>query len=298
MGWNNPPIPWSELERTLSDRRRPGPVGDGGDSPAWSHKRAPYLPPAIPAADTDVVPYAELHAHSNFSFLDGASSPEELLEEAVRLGLHAIALADHDGFYGVARLSEAAEAQKRVATIIGAELSIGLSKPQNGSADPEGNHLLVLARKAEGYHRLAGAITSAQLAGEQKGRPLYDLAELSERAGGEWLVLTGCRKGAVRRALIEGGRHDGGQAAAREVDRLIDLFGRDNVVVELLDNGGPLDSGYNDSLAAIAASRRLPVVATGNVHYATPKQHRLATALAAVRARRSLDELDGWLPAS
>jgi error-prone DNA polymerase len=41
MGWNNPPIPWSELERTLSDRRRPGPVGDGGDSPAWSHKRAP-----------------------------------------------------------------------------------------------------------------------------------------------------------------------------------------------------------------------------------------------------------------
>ncbi|MDQ1548811.1 MAG: error-prone polymerase [Microbacteriaceae bacterium] len=298
MGWNNPPIPWSELERTLSGRRRPGPVGDGGDSPAWSHKRAPYLPPAIPAASTDVVPYAELHAHSNFSFLDGASSPEELLEEAVRLGLHAIALADHDGFYGVARLSEAAEAQKRVATIIGAELSIGLSKPQNGSADPEGNHLLVLARKAEGYHRLAGAITSAQLAGEQKGRPLYDLAELSERAGGEWLVLTGCRKGAVRRALIEGGRHDGGQAAAREVDRLIDLFGRDNVVVELLDNGGPLDSGYNDSLAAIAASRRLPVVATGNVHYATPKQHRLATALAAVRARRSLDELDGWLPAS
>src|ERR1019366_256530 len=163
MGYSNPPIPWSEFERALSTGRRPGvpPVGaDGGDSPAWSNKRMPYVPPpgAGPTArdpNEEIVPYAELHAHSNFSFLDGASSPEQLLEEAQRLGLHALGLTDHDGFYGIVRMAEAAESYN-IKTVFGAELSLGLRKPQNGEADPEGSHLVVLARGEEGYHRLAG----------------------------------------------------------------------------------------------------------------------------------------------
>ncbi|HEV7950217.1 MAG TPA: error-prone DNA polymerase, partial [Glaciihabitans sp.] len=76
------------------------------------------------------------------------------------------------------------------------------------------------------------------------------------------------------------------------------LFGPDNVVVELMDSGNPLDSTHNDVLASIAQSRNLSTVATGNVHYATPQQHKLASALSAVRARRSLDDMDGWLPSS
>ena len=295
MGYSNPPIPWSEFERALSNGSRPGapPVGaDGGDSPAWSNKRMPYVPTEIAEPTAATVPYAELHAHSNFSFLDGASSPEQLLEEARRLGLTGLALTDHDGLYGIVHMAEAAE-NYDVTTMFGAELSLGLSKPQNGEPDPQGSHLLLLARMEEGYHRLAGAITSAQLAGEEKGRPLYDLGELSERAGGNWTVLTGCRKGAVRQALPAGAA-----AVTREVDRLVDLFGRENVLVELFDHGDPLASSSNDLLAEVARARRLRVVATGNVHYATPRQHRLATALAAVRARRSLDEIDGWLPAS
>src|SRR6185437_10674086 len=141
MGWGNPPIPWSELERRLAGRAKPGghpPAdggsagriadggsagriadggsagriadGDGGDSPAWSRKRPHYERPDEPVepfeptrpagAITDYVPYAELHCHSNFSFLDGASEPEELAEEAARLGIEALAITDHDGFYG------------------------------------------------------------------------------------------------------------------------------------------------------------------------------------------------------
>ncbi len=301
MGWSNPPIPWSEFERALSEGRRPGspPVGaDGGDSPAWSRKRTAYRAPRGIERPEHVVPYAELHAHSSFSFLDGASMPEELLEEAARLGLAGLALTDHDGLYGAVRLAEAAEAMG-VPTIFGAELSLGLPSPQNGVADPAGSHLLVLARGQEGYHRLAGAITAAQLAGGEKGRPVYDLDDLAERAEGRWLVLTGCRKGAVRRALAAARSPErGGAAAGEELDRLVARFGRENVAVELFDHGAPLDSRVNDVLAALAAERGLPVVATGVVHYATPAQHPLATALAAVRARRSLDELDGWLPAS
>ena len=314
MGWSNPPIPWSEFERKLSDASRPStrPLGaDGGDSPAWSAKRTAYQAQEPQRSDdAGLVPYAELHAHSSFSFLDGASSPESLLEEAARLGLHALALTDHDGFYGIVRMAEAAAAQKILGggapdTVFGAELSLGLRTPQNGIADPEGSHLLVLARQKEGYHRLAGALTHAQLTGDEKGRPLYDLELLSEQsgsgqAGGDWTILTGCRKGTVRQALTRSGvnRSDRERDAAREVDLLAALFGRDRVLVELTDGGNPLDSTHNDALAAIAAAQGLGVVATGNVHFATPKQHHLASALAAVRARRSLDEMDGWLPAS
>ncbi|MCI0685768.1 MAG: error-prone DNA polymerase [Sporichthyaceae bacterium] len=302
MGYNNPPVPWSELERRLSGRRPGGPPfsGDGGDSPAWTSIRPPYDPPVSqrptpPPPDT-VVPYAELHCHSNFSFLDGASHPEELVETAVTLGLHAIALTDHDGLYGVVRLAEAAAAYQ-VKTIFGAELSLELTRPQAGEADPEGRHLLVLARGTEGYHRLAGAITEGQLAGREKGKPVYDLDRLAEQAGGHWLILTGCRKGLVPHALLD---PDGGgpEAAARELDRLVALFGPGNVAVELWDHGYPQDCERNDALFQLATEAGLPVVATNNVHYAAPSRRRLATALAAVRARRSLDGLDGWLPAA
>ena len=74
MGFNNPRMPWSELERRLSDGRPRNsvPGKDGGDSPAWSRKRQPYEPPPPGRARSTAVPYAELHCHSNFSFLDGA----------------------------------------------------------------------------------------------------------------------------------------------------------------------------------------------------------------------------------
>ena len=301
MGYSNPPISWSEFERRLSDARRPGgpPEGaDGGDSPAWSLKRHPYRPPTgAPERDPDAVPYAELHAHSNFSFLDGASGPEELLEEASRLGLHALALTDHDGFYGSVRMAEAAD-QHPVHTVFGAELSLGLGAPQQGVPDPEGSHLLLLARGSAGYHAMSGLITEAQLAAEaEKGRPEYDETQLVERLAGKVVALTGCRKGRVRQALVTPSGLDPA-AAGRELDRLVDAFGRDGVVVELFDTGAPLDGPANDALYALAGSRRLRTVATANAHAASPERRRLATALAAVRARRSLDEMDGWLPAA
>lgn len=129
------------------------------------------VPPTSPATTSGhrcgVCPYAELHAHSHFSFLDGASRPEHLVEEAVRLGIDTLTLTDHDGLYGIVRMAEAAQGQG-VRTAFGAELSLGLTAPQNGVADPEGSHLLVLARREAGYHRLARAITAAQLAGAER----------------------------------------------------------------------------------------------------------------------------------
>ena len=167
MGWNNPDIPWSELERRLS-----GTV-TAGDLPISRHK-VPYEAPAVQGPQGPVVPYAELHCHSSYSFLDGASGPDHLVTEAVRLGLSALAVTDHDGFAGAPLFAEVA-AEHGLSTVHGAELSLGLTRPQNGVADPEGSHLLVLARGVEGYHRLAAAMTDAHLRGDEKGRPDHDL---------------------------------------------------------------------------------------------------------------------------
>ncbi|MPY97398.1 MAG: DNA polymerase III subunit alpha [Actinophytocola sp.] len=309
MGWSNPPMRWSELERALSGRSEPDVIGDGSDSPAWTRRREGYFRPdhladlrAEGQAGSDCrVPYAELHCHSNFSFLDGASHPEELVEEASRLGLDAIALTDHDGMYGVVRFAQAAR-ELGVRTVYGAELSLELSAPQNGVADPEGEHLLLLARNERGYASLCRAITAGQLAGHdggdtrtEKGRPIYRIDEVAEQVAGDCVVLTGCRKGPVRSALSDTDPTSGYRAAAGRLRRLTDLFGKDNVYVELFDHGLPTDSTRNDDMATLAAEFGLPTVATSVAHYAAPHRGRLAAALAAIRARRSLDDMDGWL---
>src|ERR1700710_843859 len=152
MGFNNPDMPWYEVEALLSGRkpdhhsdhqdvrqqdvrqkdgRAPGSPSwnAGGDGPAWSRKRQPYEPPDPDATKPLLrpglpkVPYAELHCHSNFSFLDGVSRPEQLAEEAARLELEALAVTDHDGLYGVVRFAEAARAVG-LPTVFGAELTL------------------------------------------------------------------------------------------------------------------------------------------------------------------------------
>ena len=301
MGFNNPGVSWTELERRLSGRFGGAPDAadwegaDGGDSPAWSRHRQAFEAPEI-RRPSHVVPYAELHCHSNFSFLDGASHPEELVTEAARLGLEALAITDHDGFYGVVRFAEAAR-EVGMPTVFGSELSLGLTEPQNGVADPAGDHQIVLARDPEGYAALGSLISKGQMAGE-KGAPRLSFSDIADAAAAgaadHWVLLTGGRKGRVPRALVESGP----SAAGVELQRLIDAVGRDNVVVELWDHGDPLDSARNDELARLAARYGVGLVATNNVHYATPTRRRLATALSAVRARRSLDEIDGWLPPS
>ena len=321
MGFGNPVIPWRELERRMGSprpteptegqptgsRRGHGDRGpDGGDSPAWSRKRAAYQAPSI-AADNGLVPYAELHAHSSFSFLDGASDPEQLVEEAVRLGLESLALTDHDGMYGVARFAEAADAFG-LPTVFGAELNLDIPMPSTqaersiaarvGVEDPPGEHLLVLARNPTGYASLCRAISQAQLRGGAKGRPVYDINEMAALASDNWLILTGCRKGRLQQALYRDGF---GQldvdAAGRALDELVERFGRDNVAVELSHALEPLADERYAALAGLAEQRRLVLLASTNAHYAAPRDRPLATAIAAVRARSSMDSLDGWLPA-
>jgi error-prone DNA polymerase len=281
VGWNGGPPTWAEMERVLNSRPPLSePAADGNDSPAWSRKRPDYLPPGddLPRRGS-AMPYAELHVHSAFSFLDGASTPEELVEEASRLGLRAIALTDHDGLYGVVRFAQAAR-ELRMATVFGAELSLS-NTVRTDVPDPPGPHLLVLARGPEGYRRLSRQLAAAHLAGGEKGKPRYDYDVLAEAAGGHWHILTGCRKGHVRQALSAGGP----DAAAEALADLVDRFGANRVSIELTHHGHP----------ALAPRFGVGVLATTAAHVAEPGRARLAAAMAAIRARNSLDSAAGWL---
>ena len=236
--------------------------------------------------------YAELHAHSGFSFLDGASDPEELVAEAARQQLSGLALTDHHGLYGVVRFAEAARTFG-LPTVFGCEITLEAADDRVGVRDPSGEHLVVLARSPAGYRRLATMLGEAHLARGEKGSPQLSLDEVAAYAN-QWLVLTGCRKGPLTRALVD----EGPRAAQAELERLLDAFGRENLAVELWDHGAPDDVARNDVLAQLAVRYDVTVVATGNVHYATPDAFARANVLSAIRARESLDEMQGWLGAS
>ncbi|MFJ9691674.1 error-prone DNA polymerase [Kitasatospora sp. NPDC101183] len=289
MGFtSHPTLPWSELHRRLTGTgggsttpERPvvvplhRPAEKPVEKPAEKHSEKPPTP--------DSEPWAELHVHSAFSFLDGASDPEALAAEAARLGVETLAITDHDGLYGAVRLAEAARGTG-VATAFGAELTI-----RHGDAT---EHLLVLARDPSGYRRLSAAIASAHLSGGAKGRPAYDVAALADAHGGHWAVLTGCRLGRVPAALPDE------RGAERQLHTLTEAFGRENVHVELIDQWLPGDDRRNDALAALAARQKLTTVASTNAHHAAPAQGRLAQSLAALHDRRTLQDAAGWTSAA
>lgn len=275
MGWFHGPAEWAEVERILSGRSAP--KRQKSTEPGKRVRRAgTFLPPvrSTPGENPPASTYAELHAHSAYSFLDGASSPEAMVAAAIDLGLSHIALTDHNGFYGVVRFAEAA-AEHGIATVFGSELTL-----------PGDEHLLVLARGNEGYRRLSSAIADAHMRGGEKGTLSYDVDALAAASEGQWQILTGCRKGAVRRALAAGGT----EAARAELRRLAALFGHDNIAVELTLHGEPEDTERCDALAQLAEEEGMPVVATTAAHCATPKDSRLASAMAALAARDSLEE--------
>ena len=330
MGFDNPIIPWQELERRLSDRAGASPRSDGALSNG-TRGRDRVEPLGRPgrgdpnrARGVLRVPYAELHAHSRFSFLDGASNPNELVAEAVRLGLDALALTDRDGFYGVVRFAEAAE-EAGLPTVFGTELTLdqprrrrrsarpssppGQEESQNTSGPPgqeqlkhvasppgrEESRVVVLARDAAGYAALGTLISRAHMAG-RKGAPRLSTAEFLEAAAAHrdrWAILTGAHEGAVPSALVA----HGPRAAAVALDRLIDAAGAGNVFVELWDHGDPLDCHRNDALAELGVRRGVQPVCANAVRYASPADRCLADALAAVGERRGLPDHDGWLPA-
>ena len=239
-------------------------------------------------------PYIELHCHSGFSFLDGASHPEELVFQALELGYPALALTDHNGLYGSMEFAQTALAEG-LQPITGAEVTVALDIPGipqglDGldAADPDGDplirgcHMTLLADTPAGYANLCRLLSEAHLESE-RGRPTLPLSSLFARTEG-LIALTGCRQGPLLVAL-----EDSVATAELLARRLQSAFGFGRLFVELQDNQEKGDSYRNRSLGRLADRLGIPVVATGNVHYHRPERHRLQDVFVSIRNRTTLN---------
>jgi len=213
----------------------------------------------------------DLHCHSCFSFLDGASHPQELVEQAVALGYTALALTDHDGVYGSLEFAQAAQ-EKGLAAITGAEVTLD-----------DGAHLTLLAETPEGYANLCRLLTLGHRSGERRF-PRLPVSALPEHARG-LIALSGCRQGQVPR-LVEEGRV---REAERTAAQYREWFG-DGYFLELQSNLVFGDTARNRALVELGARLRIPVVATNNTHYHVRERHRLQDTLVAIRHGVALDD--------
>ncbi|MBI5156835.1 MAG: PHP domain-containing protein, partial [Acidimicrobiia bacterium] len=278
--------------------------------------------------------YAELHCHSNFSFLDGASHPDALVERAVALGYEALAITDHDGFYGAPRFRLAA-AEAGLATVYGVE--VGLPRAGSRKASPPATRYPPPAREDGDWreagsgkreagarrgrtHRLHGTKPTAiepsdhlvLLAPDPRGyaalsrlvtraqfrgekdRAVYDQGELVEASGDGRLVAL---TGCHRGEVSRHAAAGDLAGAMGAAARLREVFpGR--LFIELWDHRMPGDDLRNDVAAEVAGRLRLPTIATNHVHYHDRSESDIAEVLAAIGGRRDLAAGYGHWPAT
>jgi len=221
--------------------------------------------------------YVELHAASAFSFLQGASLPEALVDRAAELGYSALALLDRDGVYGVPRFHKAARAAG-IRPIVGAELTIGAGRPgEAGPAClPHPPFLLpVLCESAEGYRNLCRLITRMKMRAA-KGEGALALDELDGATAG-LVALAG-------RPALDAGRFGVGGL----VDRLVGIFGRDRTYIELQRHYRRDEESANETLTQLAAAFRVPTIVTNGVRFASPQSRPLFDVLTCIHHHTDL----------
>jgi error-prone DNA polymerase len=224
------------------------------------------------------MPYVELHARSAFSFLEAASLPEALAQACSEKQLPAMALLDRNGFYGSPRFHFAAKGNK-IKAHVGAEVSVGAAPNAPSSYYP------LLAKDRAGYSNLCRLITKTKLRTQKNKPSAATLEELEEHATG-LVCMTGDEDGPLAAALRSGGKDE----ALRLLDRLVSIFGKDNVFVELQRHFRPEQESRNHAAIALAGELDLPLLATNGVLYARPDERPVLDALACVRHKCSLDE--------
>jgi error-prone DNA polymerase len=244
--------------------------------------------------------YVELHARSAFSFLEGASLPEELAAVCAQLKLPAMALLDVDGVYGAPRFHLAA-GKAKIKAHIGAEVTVQAQRisdcrfqiadlhPKNVSSICNlkseicnSFRLPLLVATRTGYQNLCRLITKMKLRAK-KSEGAVCAEELEEHADG-LICLTGGAEGPLAAALQRGGIDE----ARRQVDQLIGIFGHKNVYVELQRHFQREEESRNRAAIDIARSLNLPLLATNGVCYAAAKARELCDAFTAIRNHRTL----------
>ncbi|UWZ84547.1 DNA polymerase III subunit alpha [Occallatibacter riparius] len=235
--------------------------------------------------------YIEMHAASAFSFLQAASAPEDLIERAVAIEMPAMALTDHNGVYGAARFHTNAE-RNDIRAHIGAEISVSSFGPRLTPPAwlphqhiTEPARLPLLCESREGYQNLCQLITQFKMRETKKGAGAATFDDLSQYASG-LVCLTGGDEGPLAAALAHGG-----EDAGREVvERLMRIFGRENVYVELQRHQEREEEGRNQAALRIASYLKLPVLATNGVRYATAYDREVQDLFTSINHHVELDQ--------
>ncbi len=235
-------------------------------------------------------PYIELHASSAFSFLEAASLPESLIERAAELEMPAIALLDRNGFYGSARFHTLGRKEK-VRAHIGAEISVKDFGPRLTPPEwlphqypSEPARLPLLCASRTGYQNLCQMITQFKMREASKCEGAATFDDLEQFSSG-LICLTGGDEGPLAAALNNGGE----EAGIKIVKRLISIFGRENVYIELQRHRERQEEWRNQAAIRIASSLHLSVIATNGVRYATAYEHEVLDVLTAIRHHTDLD---------
>lgn len=195
--------------------------------------------------------YAELHCHSSFSFLDGASNPEELVIRAKELGLSALAITDHDDFGGIVRFAYSAR-ELEFPAIIGCELTL-----------EDDSHLILLVENEQGYRNLSYMLTQARMQ-QMRGNPRVSYQQLEERSKGLF-ALSGCPNGRIPSALYLEHEYEAKEIAGR----LKEIF-PERFYIEVWNHFLNQESVISRRLLELSNSMAIPWVVTNNVHYAIP----------------------------
>jgi len=234
--------------------------------------------------------YVELHANSAFSFLQGASQPEQLVERAVALEMPAMALLDHNGVYGSARFHTSAKRNK-IQAHIGAEVGVSsfglrLTPPEwlPHQHPQEPARLPLLCESREGYQNLCQLITQFKMREKTKNEGSANYEDLQQYASG-LVCLTGGDEGPLPSALVSGGE----EAGRKIVEQLVRIFGPKNVYVELQRHCEREEEWRNQAAIRIASSLKLPLLATNGVRYATAYDREILDIFTAIRHHTDLD---------
>jgi len=229
-------------------------------------------------------PFVHLHVHSEYSILDGACRIPDLARRAAELEMPAVSLTDHGSLAGAVALYKAAR-DEGVKPVLGCEVYVTDDRKvqQKGQA-----HLTLVAETNEGYGNLIKLSSLGYLEGYYY-KPRVDW-ELLERHGSGLIALSGCLSGRVAKALEESRVAD----AEGELDRLVQVFGRDQVYVEMQNAHLDVQARINPLLAELAQKRSLPLVATGDVHYLRHEDARAHEALLCIQSGDSLKNPSHW----
>jgi error-prone DNA polymerase len=240
----------------------------------------------------------ELHGVSAFSFLAGASPPEALIERAAELDMPAIALADRNGLYGVARFHTAAK-RLGVRAHIGAEIAVSslgqrLQPPAwlPHQCPQEPSRIVLLCASQTGYQNLCQLITRFKMRERTKAEGAATLEDLEEFSAG-LICLTGGEEGPLASALAHGE-----EEARKAAGRLAAIYGNGNLYIELQRHHERSEECRNQSLLSLASELHLPVIATNGVCAATDKDREVLDVLTAIRFHTALDQAGRLLTAN